>query len=114
MGAQKIQNQVPFSISLKSFLNDIFLEGEETGNKADPSEVSSRIRNIIANNGKKKFGGKDWLTSQQIASKFSRLSVLYRSGKFPTDTENDEDIGMFDEAIGRQILNENIRRHVEL
>ena len=30
-----------FSTSLKSLLNGIFLEGEEMGNKADPSEVSS-------------------------------------------------------------------------
>lgn len=62
------------------------------------------------------FKKSEWLTAQQVTSYFSRLSVLYRSGRFSRDAEDKdvEEIAMLEEALSRQKMNENITSNLEL
>ena len=74
----------------------IFLEGEERGKKASAADVCSR-------KGRKIFAKEEWLSADQIARYFSRLSVLYRSGRLAleqvnSDTTEDEEEGYVAEA----------------
>jgi hypothetical protein len=52
------------------------MEGEESGQEAEPGAVAARMKR-----NKARFGKKEWLTSQQIKSHFSRLSSLNKAGK---------------------------------
>ena len=73
---------------MKTHLRRIFLEGEETGNKASATAVCSRIRNQRDGSGRKIFAKEEWLSVDQIAPHFSRLSVLYRSGRLALEQVN--------------------------
>ena len=79
-----------FTKSVKDFLNEIFRKGEETGQKLNPAEVSSQLRNMRTTDGNKIFHWSEWLTTQQITSYFSRLSILQRSGRL-VENEEEED-----------------------
>ena len=103
-----------FTQSVRDFLNQTFLKGEETGQKANPVEVSSRLRNLRTTDGKKMFQTSEWLTAQQIANYFSRLSVLHRSGRrVENEEEEAEEATMVDEVLNRQRLAEEIIINLE-
>ena len=112
---KKPKGGVRFTQSVRDFLNQTFLKGEETGHKANPVEVSSRLRNLKTTNGKKKmFQRSEWLTAQQIANYFSRLSVLHRSGRrVENEEEEAEDATMVGEVLNRQRLAEEIIINLE-
>ena len=88
---------IRFTEKVKTHLKRIFLEGEETGKKASAADVCSRIRNQRDGSGRKIFAKEEWLSADQIARYFSRLSVLYRSGRLaleqvnPDTTEDEEE-----------------------
>ena len=107
-----------FSEPVKEFLKGIFLKGKETGQKADPVEVTSKLRSVRTQDGGKMFQRSEWLTVQQVKSYFSRLSVLQRSGRFSRNKEDKEDdveeIVMLEEALSRKGLNEDITSNLEL
>lgn len=106
---------VRFSQDVKEFLNRIFLKGEETGQKANPSEVSSQLRKIRTPNGEKRFKRSEWLTVQQITSYFSRLSVLQKSGRMVENEDDDaEDVTMFEEALDRQQMSHDVASNLDL
>ena len=73
---------------MKTHPKRIFLEGEETGNKASAADVCSRIRNQRDESGKKIFAKEEWLSADQMARYFSRLSFLYRSGRLALEQVN--------------------------
>ena len=52
----------------------MFLLGEETGIKADPTNVSLAMRKARDVDGSTLFGSSDYLTPRQISSFFSRLA----------------------------------------
>ena len=112
---KKPKGGVRFTQSVRDFLNQTFLKGEETGHKANPVEVSSRLRNLRTTNGKKKmFQRSEWLTAQQIANYFSRLSVLHRSGRrVENEEEEAEEATMVGEVLNRQRLAEEIIINLE-
>ncbi|XP_078382539.1 uncharacterized protein LOC144665220 [Oculina patagonica] len=112
-GAKK---RVRFSQPVKDFLNQIFLKGEETGQKANPKEVSSQLRTMRTPDGKKRFQRSYWLTVQQITSYFSRLSVLHRSGRILESAEDvdDEEVAMIEEALERQQMSNNISTNLDM
>ena len=60
-------------------LVNVFWTGEETGKKAAASDVASQMKNLRDDTGQKMFSKTDWLTEQQIARYFSRLSALTRT-----------------------------------
>ena len=79
---------IRFTEKVKTHLKRIFLEDEETGKKASAGVVCSRIRNQRDGSGKKIFAKEEWLSADQIARYFSRLSVLYRSGRLALEQVN--------------------------
>jgi len=72
---------VAFSEKAKSYLLDMFWMGEETGKKATASDVAFQMNTLRDETGQKMFIKIDWLTEQQIARYFSRLSALIKSGR---------------------------------
>ena len=107
---------VRFPQEVKEFLNRIFLKGEETGQKANPLEVSSQLRKIRTPNGEKRFKRSEWLTVQQVTSYFSRLSVLHKSGRIVENEDDDdaEDVAMLKEALDRRQMSHDVASNLDL
>ena len=57
------------------YLIDIFLRDEQTGQKADPREVSQSMRKARNEDGFLLFLSEQYLTSQQITGFFSRTAA---------------------------------------
>ena len=87
----------------------LFLEGEDTGNKCDPAVVASNLKSIRADDGTKLFPATDWLSAQQVASYFSRIAAIARSGKLNTKERVTEDI---EDALVERGQRESLRDHV--
>ena len=64
-----------FNEKQKKYLIDIFLLGEQTGQKADASDVSKSMRIARNADGSLLFLSNEYLTSQQITSFFSRTAA---------------------------------------
>ena len=73
--ALKEHKSTRFSTAVKAYLNDKFLIGEETGNKASPTQVAREMHRERDDKGNRLFVGGDCLSSQQIAAYFSRLAA---------------------------------------
>ena len=73
--ALKKHKSTRFSTAVKAYLNDKFLIGEETGNKASPTQVAREMHRERDHKGNRLFVGGDCLSSQQIAAYFSRLAA---------------------------------------
>ena len=115
---KKSIGKVRFSEAVKNLLVKIFIDGEESGIKADPKEVANRIR-ILRHGKKKVFDRSEWLSVQQIKSYFSRLSVLQKRGKlklteYGQEEEENEEVKMMEEALKRESLCDCVREEVEL
>ena len=110
--ALKGKKQSRFSDSVKNYLLEPFLIGEETGRKVTPADASRRMRLLCRDGTNQRVFGKDeWLTAQQIASFFSRLATLKKSGKLPQPKDinvNDEDL----EPLETEIRRYNLRARV--
>ena len=76
---RRARKSVGFSEKAKNFLVDVFWTGEETGKKANASEVASRMKSLRDDTGQKMFAKTDWLTEQQFARYFRRLTALNKS-----------------------------------
>ena len=107
-----------FSEKVKTYLKRIFLEGEETGRKQSAVDVSSKMKTMRDGNGRKMFNKDDWLAAGQIARYFSRLSVMFRSGRLAIDQadpsaaqDEEEDFVTEAEEISTRL---EIRRQLEL
>ena len=88
------------SESQKQNLTEVFQIGERTGHKADPSNVSKSMRKARNADGSFKFGAASYLTSQQVASFFSRLAAKrVAAADEPQDeeTEHQEEMDMIQE-----------------
>ena len=104
----------------KEYLIDLFLLGEQTGQKADPSEVSQSMRKARNKDGSLLFLSEEYLTSQQITGFFSRTAAK-KSIQVPSDTnlvdeDYDDDLlpAMAEkelEQMLRNILNEISIQH---
>ena len=79
-----------FSTKQKQYLIAKFQIGEQTGQKVDPTNVSRVMRTTKDSNGERLFDSTEFLTSQQIASFFSRLASK-RSLNDVAETQSDED-----------------------
>ena len=112
---KKSKSRGRYSQHLKEYLKKLFLEGEETGRKANPSDVSSAINSLKTEDGKSKlFERLEWLTAQQVKSYLSRLSVLNKCDKpYACNTDN-EDIDVLEEALVPQESVNAIHYAIEL
>ena len=59
--------------------HQVFLVGEETGNKATAEDVAPRMRYMRTAEGTKVFTTDEWLTTTKISRYFNRLAALNRS-----------------------------------
>ena len=57
----------------KTYLTEVFQEGERTGHKADPANISKAMRRAKHSDDSSIFERDDFLTPLQIAGFFSRL-----------------------------------------
>lgn len=79
---QKTKKSVHFTTKVRQFLREVFLQGEETGNKATAENVAARMKSMRTAEGTKVFTKDEWLTTTQISRYFSRLAALNRGGAF--------------------------------
>ena len=73
-------------ISPTKFLREVFIQGEDTGNKAMAKAVAAWIRSMRTAEGTRVFSKDKWLTPSQICRYFSRLATL-KIGGFLHKTE---------------------------
>ena len=87
-----------FSDEVKDFLLECFMKGVQTGKKENPNNVCKVM--------KKRFEKEDWLTSKQIASYFSRLAAMQKSGKplLRATTPESENVDI-DEEVAIEVTN---------
>ncbi|XP_061188663.1 uncharacterized protein LOC133196824 [Saccostrea echinata] len=78
-----------FSREQIHFLREMFEKGEVTGHKCDVEEVSVKMRTVKDNDGKRKFSQQEFLSSAQIVSYFSRLSLEKRKISLSSYEEED-------------------------
>lgn len=78
-----------FSAKVKEYLTTKFDVGEKTGNKADPTQVASDMRNAKDENNSRLFRREEWLTKSQVRGFFSRLvAARRRRGNEDIDTND--------------------------
>ena len=65
-GGWALKKSIRFSPRVRSFLQEIFLQREETGNKANPSDVSAKMKRIRSADGDKLFSMEEWLSAVQM------------------------------------------------
>lgn len=117
---RRTRKSVAFSEKAKSYLLDTFWMGEETGKKATASDVAIRMKSLRDETGQKMFTKIDWLTEQQIARYFSRLSALNKSGQLPRTSsvnmneEEEADADDLDAEVENVRRRQQIRRELEL
>ena len=118
---RKTRKSVVFSEKAKNYLRGVFFKGEETGKKANGSEVATRMRTLRSANGEKMFGKTDWLTEQQITRYFSRLSALNKSGQLQHEEiagqvsdEEGDDVDDLVAEVDMVRTRRQIRRDLEL
>ena len=73
----------------KKYLLDVYQIGESTGHKAEPASVARSMRMSKNSDGSLLFDASEFLTPQQIANFFSRLSA---KRVLPTDDEAEDEI----------------------
>ena len=61
------------TVAQKTYLTEVFQEGERTGRKADPANISKAMRRAKHSDGSSIFEKDDFLTPQQIAGYFFSL-----------------------------------------
>ena len=83
-----------YSAAVKQYLTALFERGQQTGKKADPAAVAQDLKTARSADGKKTFHPDDWLSSQQIASFFSRLAALAKSSATTEEADVDAEVDL--------------------
>lgn len=94
-----------FSSKLRDFLDNKFREGEETGRKANATDVAKEMQNMRNATGERLFLPSEWLTVNQITSYFSRK----QSSKVNEQIQ-DEDLLAAIDAIDRDAVTLEIQQ----
>ena len=114
---KKAKKPTRFSERVRSFLQDTFFQGEQTGVKANPADIASKMKSLRSANGNKLFTKEEWLSTLQIARYFSRLSALSKRGvlqrNVSTSKEEEEDLDYISEIEAMETRFQ-IRRELEL
>jgi len=107
---------VRFSPKVKEYLTTKFMLGERTGRKADPAQVQKDMRNarnMTSND--RQFNCKEWLTTTQIKSFFSRLAASRRKNIVGLSLElEEEEVACLVEDSERQEMIETINDEIGL
>ncbi|XP_052097174.1 uncharacterized protein LOC127732145 [Mytilus californianus] len=78
---KKDRKVVRFSVPVKDYLENIFLEGERTSKKANANVIAQQMRKLKNEDGQRRFSFDECLQPSQIVSYFSRLALLYKQGR---------------------------------
>ena len=115
---KKAKKSARFSERVRSFLQGTFFQGEQTGVKANPADIASKMKSLRSANGNKLFSKEEWLSTLQVARYFSRLSALNKRGVLKQNVtasqeeeEDDPDYASEIEAMEKRF---QIRRELEL
>ena len=76
--------------SQKTYLTDVFQEGERTRQRADPADISKAMRRAKHSDGSSIFEKDDFFTPLQIAGFLSRLTVKKTYSTGSEDVERHE------------------------
>jgi len=98
-----------FSEKQKTYLTAKFNIGQSTGRKVDADAVARDMRRAHSSNGERLFNAAELLTSQQVASYFSRLSATVRQ-----QTPQEIDIPAIEEEINFSSAREQVRATITL
>ena len=104
----------------RNYLQEVFLQGEEAGHKANPADVATCMRELQNDSGKRRFEKKEWLNTAQISRYFSKLSTLNKSGRLlhntaaapPPADKDEDDISTIEASTIR--MRQQMRRELEL
>ena len=115
---KKSKKSIRFSERVRSYLQETFFQGEETGVKANPADIACRMRSQRSSNGDKLFFLKEeWLSTHQVARYFSMLSALNKSGVLKRNVnasqKEEEDLDYISEVEAMETRFQ-IRRELEL
>ena len=115
---KKSKKSIRFSERVRSYLQETFFQGEETGVKANPADIACRMRSQRSSNGDKLFFLKEeWLSTHQVARYFSMLSALNKSGVLKRNVsasqEEEEEVDYISEVEAMETRFQ-IRRELEL
>ena len=113
---KKSKKSIRFSERVRSYLQETFFQGEETGIKANPADIACKMRSQRSSNGDKLFSTEEWLSTHQVARYFSRLSALNKSGVLKRNVsasqEEEEDLDYISEVEAMETRFQ-IRRELE-
>ena len=98
-------------------MQDTFFHGEQTGDKANPADIASKMKSLRSANGNKLFSKEEWLSTLQVARYFSRLSALNKRGVLKQNVsvsqEEEEDLDYISEIEAMEERFQ-IRKELEL
>lgn len=111
---KKTRKFARFSSKVKDFLHRVFQEGEESGRKAIPVEVSQRMKSLRNSTGEKFFNPDEWLQPSQINSFFSRLSLNAKARDIKDEPEEDDHLREILQSIYEEEERDSIRNAMTL
>ena len=63
---KKAKKSARFSERVRSFLQGTFFQGEQTGVRANPADIASKMKSLRSANGNKLFSKEEWLNFQHF------------------------------------------------
>ena len=101
-----------FSENVKSYLTANFDFGEDTGRKADPTQVGTDMRVARNTDGERKFQRSEWLSKSRLQGFFSRLTASKRRmNKQELEADDDHDDSLDKDEVAYLAEKE---RHMEV
>ena len=114
---KKSKKSIRVSERVRSYLPETFLQGEDTGVKANLADIACKMRSQRSSNGDKLFSKEEWLSTHQVIRYFSWLSALNKSGVLKRNVnasqEEEEDLDYISEVEAMETRFQ-IRRELEL
>lgn len=101
-----------FTANQKDYLTKKFDLGEISGRKSDPESVARAMMAARDSEGNRLFTSAEFLTSQQVASFFSRLAAKRRLPDVTSGSDEEEDDAETESAL--QVLSNAVMREVSL
>ena len=115
---KKAKKSARFFERVRPFLQGKFFQGKQTGVKANPADIASKMKSLRSANGNKLFSKEEWLSTLQVARYFSRLSALHKRGVLKQNVtasqEEEEDDPDYVSEIKAMEKRFQIRRELEL
>ena len=95
-----------FSAKQKAYIDEKFKLGEQSGFKADPTQVAQDMRHAKNEHGSRRFTVDEFLAPRQIKSYFSRMAAKLRQGSREVADEWDT------QAVAEQDAYSSTRAHL--